>query len=358
MPRKLPRYVDLQRSRHDGRPYYYFRKGKCRRTPLPGSPGDDEFEAAYAAALANAATAPKKPPTGRTIEALIDDYQRGSVFRNLRDTTKAGYRSRLRLLRKLHGHRTVSGMTRDGIEKAVLSPYADRPGQALAILKILRVLIRHAIAIHWITTDPSAGIKRPKGREIRAWTEAEVGQFEALWPVGTKQRLAFAIMLHAGTARADVHRITWKQLEAGGVTYTRSKTGVEIDIGADRELQKILSVVPRDHVCVLTTAYGKPFTVSGFSNFMRAAIATAGLPLDCRPHGLRKTLGRRLADAGATAHEIMAVLGHTTLAEAERYTREADRRLGGRQAIIRLETHRQNRNTQTAQPSLGKTERK
>ena len=45
-----------------------------------------------------------------------------------------------------------------------------------------------------------------------------------------------------------------------------------------------------------------------------------GLPLDCRPHGLRKTLGRLLAEAGTTAKMIMSILRHTTLAEAERYT--------------------------------------
>lgn len=50
----------------------------------------------------------------------------------------------------------------------------------------------------------------------------------------------------------------------------------------------------------------------------------AGLPLDCRPHGLRRTFGQLLADAGATAHDIMAALGHLTLGEAERYTCEAD----------------------------------
>jgi enterobacteria phage integrase len=67
------------------------------------------------------------------------------------------------------------------------------------------------------------------------------------------------------------------------------------------------------------------------------------LPPDCRPHGLRKTFGRLLADAGATAHEIMAALGHLTLAEAERYTREADRRRDGRRAIVKLEDHKANR---------------
>ncbi|MDH2383658.1 tyrosine-type recombinase/integrase [Bradyrhizobium sp. CER78] len=76
--------------------------------------------------------------------------------------------------------------------------------------------------------------------------------------------------------------------------------------------------------------------------------------LSCRPHGLRKTLGRRMADAGCTAHEIMAVLGHLTLAEAERYTREADRRRGGRRAILKLEDHKANRIPQTSSDSLGK----
>src|ERR1700676_890013 len=48
------------------------------------------------------------------------------------------------------------------------------------------------------------------------------------------------------------------------------------------------------------------FTVDCFSGFMRDAMKCAGLPLDCKPHGLRKTLGRRLADAGVSAHDIMA----------------------------------------------------
>jgi integrase len=93
-------------------------------------------------------------------------------------------------------------------------------------------------------------------------------------------------------------------------------------------------------VTIINTEFWKPFTIAGFSQFMRDAISKAGLPLDCKPHGLRKTLGRRLADAGCSAHDIMAALGHTTLAEAERYTREADRRRGGRQAVLKLEAAR------------------
>ena len=140
-----------------------------------------------------------------------------------------------------------------------------------------------------------------------------------------------------------------------GFEYTRKKTGVPVVVSLAESLRKALDALPRKHVCILTTAYGKPFTVDGFSGWMRDAIEAAGITdLTCRPHGLRKTLGRMMADAECTAHEIMAALGHTTLAEAERYTREADRRRGGRRAIVKLEDHKANRTPQTTSESLGK----
>ncbi|WP_240535249.1 hypothetical protein [Bradyrhizobium sp. YR681] len=73
---------------------------------------------------------------------------------------------------------------------------------------------------------------------------------------------------------------------------------------------------------------------------MRDAISEAGPPLDCKPHGLPKAAGRLLAEAGATAEMIMSVLGHTTLAEAGRYTEEADQAGLAQDAVIKLEGHR------------------
>ena len=114
---------------------------------------------------------------------------------------------------------------------------------------------------------------------------------------------------------------------------------------------------PRTHVTVINTTYGKPFTVDGYSRFKRDTITAAGLPMECQPHGLRKTLGRLLADAGATAHETMAALGYTTLAEAECYTRDADRRRGGQAAIAKLD-RLGIRVAQTTISSLGKVPKK
>ena len=87
---------------------------------------------------------------------------------------------------------------------------------------------------------------------------------------------------------------------------------------------------------------------------MRDAMTAAGLPLDCKPHGLRETLGRKLADAGVSAQDIMAALGHTTLAQAELYTKETNRRRGGQRAVTQLNDHKANILSQTASERLGK----
>ena len=61
------------------------------------------------------------------------------------------------------------------------------------------------------------------------------------------------------------------------------------------------------------------------------------MPLACQPHGLRKAAGRRLAEALVPANAIMAVLGHKSLAEADRYTRDADREQLASAAVTKLE---------------------
>jgi len=46
----------------------------------------------------------------------------------------------------------------------------------------------------------------------------------------------------------------------------------------------------------------------------------------CSAHGLRKATATQMAENGATAHELMAITGHQSLEEVERYTRAAERK--------------------------------
>jgi integrase len=325
--------------------------------PLPADIGSDAFNSAYIAALAGQSEAKRRARSVHapgSIAALIASYLCSAGYRNLRQTTKAGYASRIEALRTQHGHRSVAGLTRERIVSGILQPFADRPGAGLSILKMLRVLIHHAIDIGWLKYDPSFGIRRPKTQEIRSWSDAEIEAFQNRWPIGTKQRLAFALLLYSGQRRSDVHRMTWADVSGETIRVVQQKTGRKLAIPLHRELLAALAAANRNHVTIVNTEYGKPFTVDGFSQWMRAAITATGLPLECQPHGLRKAAGRRLAEAGCTANEIMSVLGHRTLAEAERYTRDADQVRLATDAVTKLEGHKTNRLAQTKAPSLGK----
>ncbi|WP_420969320.1 hypothetical protein [Bradyrhizobium sp. B120] len=112
--------------------------------------------------------------------------------------------------------------------------------------------------------------------------------FENRWSYGTKQRVAYELMLNVGTARADVHLTTWAQADDASFEYTRRKTGVPVVVTVAHSLRKALDALARKHVTIINTEYSKPFTVDGFSGWMRDAMTAAGLPLDCKPHGLRK----------------------------------------------------------------------
>jgi integrase len=325
---------------------------------LPDAIGSDEFNAAYQAALLGQ-SAPVRDrfvrPAPGTVAALVASYMRSAEYIGLRDTSKAGYISRLEMLRTVHGHRTVAGLSRERIVTGILQPYADRPGAALDTLKKIRILIRHAINIGWLKHDPSLGIKRPKIKKIRSWTDEEIEQFKRRWPLGTKQRTAFHLFLNLGQRRSDVVRMARTHITPEGkIKIKQQKTGRELVIPLHRDTVEALAAYDMQHIVIITTTYGRPFTVDGFSGWMRAAISEAGLPLDCKPHGLRKAAGRLLAEAGATAKQIMSILGHTTLAEAERYTEGADQAGLAEDAVIKLEAHKANRNAQTASAGLGK----
>ena len=108
------------------------------------------------------------------------------------------------------------------------------------------------------------------------------------------------------------------------IRVVQQKTGAPLTITVHPELRRSFEACPSGHLAAIVTAHGAPFSIKGFGQFMSDAIRKAGLPPYCKAHGLRKAAARRLAEAGCSAHEIMAVTGHKTLSEVERYTRAAE----------------------------------
>jgi len=148
------------------------------------------------------------------------------------------------------------------------------------------------------------------------------------------------LMLYTGAARVDVVKLGRGNIKGNRLEYRRQKTrknpnGVPVNIPLHPELVRVLAAVPDDAFTFLQTAQGKARTADGLGTAMRKWCDAAGLPM-CSSHGLRKAICRRLAEAGATAPEIMAVSGHKTLAEVQRYIEAYGRANAADSAISKL----------------------
>ena len=326
-----------------GKPYHYFRKPGCARVKLPGLPGSETFMAAYQAALA--ADAPPldigvKRSVPGTVAALVAAYMSSDVFRDLAPETKRTRWAILQKLRDEHGSKRVSLLRREHVE-AILRTRRPYPRQNL--LKVLRPLIRFAISLGWHTEDPTrdlrANVKRGPG--FRPWGDDHIKAFRARHLVGTHARLAFELLLGTAQRRSDVIHMGPQHIRDGALTIRQQKTGTELTIPILPEVREALNATPSGHLTFLTTEYGRPFTAAGFGNRFRKWCDEAGLR-GFTAHGLRHTACTRLAEAGATSHEIMSWSGHRTLKEVARYTQSADQRALAQSAEIKLTTRLSN----------------
>jgi integrase len=327
------RYVHHFRDQ-TGKARYYFRR-HGRRVTLPGLPGSSEFMAVYQECLAETATAPAErivPPSKGTIAALVLAYYGSNDFTALAASTQTGYRSALDAFVRTHGHRLVRQMKREHIQ-TILGGMADRPGAANKLRKRLLKVIRFGLDNGWLSHDPMLRIRSYKSTEWHTWTEGEIAAFEDRWPVGTKQRLAFALLLYTGQRGGDVRNMVWTDISGRSIRVAQSKTSEKLVVPLHPDLRKILAVTKREHASILATARGASFTSKGFQNYVAKAIDKTTLPDRCIPHGLRKAAARRLAEAGCSTKQIAAITGHRTLSEIERYTRAAEQEKLAKEAM-------------------------
>jgi integrase len=309
--------------------------GAKRAIPLPGAPGSVDFMRVYHEALAAAATRTEigAARTGRgSVSAAIVDYYRDVTYRALAPGRQKMRRAILEQFRASYGDRQIAGLQRVHIVNLLGT---KKPFAARNWLKALRSLMQYLVVAGQRQDDPTEGIKLPKIRagEIHSWTEAEIKQYEARHPIGTRARLALALLLYTAQRRSDVVVMGRQHVQDGALIVRQRKTGRVLEIPIHATLTEILAETPSEHLTFLTAAKGKPFSAAGFGNLFREWCEEAGLPKHCSAHGLRKAACRRLAEAGCTEHQIAAISGHLSLSEIQRYTRAANQSKMARAAI-------------------------
>jgi site-specific recombinase XerC len=339
-------------DRH-GKRRWRFRRGK-KTIQLPHAPGHPEFEAAYIAAVEGRehkrATVHRLPTSAspRSLRACwrllrTDDPEWQALGPDIKT---AQTRIIERLLTTpvvdgespLFGDVEVADLKRRHI-KALLARRSDTPHAAAHLLRVIRKLVGVALDQEWIENDPTYRIKyRPEYKGWKAWPDAMLDRFEARWPIGSTPRLVYALALYFGHRRSDVTKVRPGDLKELVHNVVQQKTRKELVLPIHPNLREVLDAVPdlETRPFVVMTAWGKSFSPKGLTVRMRHWTKAAGMPAGYTLHGLRKTLGKALAEHGATTRQLMDTLGHDNVEHTELYSREAEQQLMARTAMDKL----------------------
>lgn len=328
------KYISEDVDRH-GNVRCYVRMPGRPKVRLHAMPGTQAFMDEYHAALALADKGDQRlrkagSPARGSFRHLCIAYYASAAFKRLdANSTQQWQRRSLDRICEQDGDKPVAMMQQKHVRK-LRDELSDKPGAARNRLKALRALFRWAVEADEAPHDPTMGVRHisyaTKGHHT--WSIDEVEAFEQRHPIGTKARLAFAVLLYTSWRREDAVRLGSQHVRDGRIKYRQAKnehrSPVDMDIPLHPDLAAVIRATPSAHLTYLVTDWGKPFTANGFGNAFKDWCRQANLP-HCSAHGLRKATATRLAERGATAYEIMAITGHRTLEEVERYTRDAQK---------------------------------
>lgn len=332
------KYVNIQRDRAGCIKYYYFRRDG-RRWRLPGVPLDENFMAVYHRLLEE--TAPSEAPEAYqkgSFGALVDDYLKTASYKEKKPSTRAEYKRVLEALQGRYGRLPLRDLRRRHIRR-MRDERAETPGAANTIVRMMKLILNFAVDEELLQANPAAKLKTLKVGEWRAWTDAELEQFEQHWLSGTMQLRAYSLALYTGQRKGDLVRMTRACRQSGAIKVIQGKGDEEVWIPEHRELAAELAR-GEQHMSLLTTSEGKAFDPVYFGAWFADAIDDAGLPDDCVLHGLRKAAARKLADAGCSEEEIKAITGHVSSRMVSHYTKTAEKKKRAKAAILKLERAR------------------
>lgn len=317
---------------------------------MPGDYGSDEFMAAYDAAMSGQTARPARYANSASLGWLVEQYRLSGDWSKLAATTQKQRTLIFDQIVKQHGERPFMAVTRKIIQASV-DARRETPFAAANFLKAMRGLFRWAFKSEHVETDPTVGLSGgvPHTDGFHEWTEEEIQRFEAHWPIGSKQRLALALLLYTGLRRGDAASLGRQHMKEvvveddGGSKRTinvfrlrpEKTPKMQVEIPIHRLLQAVLDATPLGNLTFIATEAGKPYNKFSFGNWFRESCDAADCPGSA--HGLRKAGARRLAELGASERELNATFGWADGSKTSAiYTKNADRARLARSAMKRM----------------------
>lgn len=343
MPPNRAPHLEHFKTRHNSL-IWYFRVGKGPRVRLPDHYGSEEFWTAYHTALA-AHKATKGPKSSRSLGWLIDEFERSSAYLKAARETQKQLRYQFKRMRE----RGANDVPLGAVTAAQITQNRDdrsgKPSDANKYVKACRKLFKWAVQQGHMKANPALAVDLikadPRGADedegFQTWTEEEAQAFETRWPVGTRERLAFDLLIYTGLRRSDIVRLGRQHYKGGFLTLKTQKSvnsgkPVEVTIRVLAPLARSIAATDTGTLTYLRTLKGKDktgtFSRESFGTWFKRACVAAGINDDGKAaHGLRKIAAVRCAENGATELELNAMFGWADGSrESAKYVRKANRR--------------------------------
>lgn len=263
---------------------------------------------------------------------MFDLYMETAEYKGLRSSTQVQYeytRRKLERFLKL----PVSSMRRGHVLR-IRALLSDTPGAANTVMGKLSTVMRYAMDIEVIDSNPCQMVRKLKVGKHEPWTEQEI----ATYLDGAKDYLRMPVILALYTCQrlGDLVSLPWSSYDGTVISLTQQKTGTPVFIPVHSALKAELDGMKRTSPQILTKLDGRPWTYNGLRATLSREFERLGMP-HLRFHGLRKSGLIRLAEHGCTAPEIMSISGHQTIGEMQKYVEAAERKRMAEAAIRKTE---------------------
>ncbi len=275
---------------------------------MESTPGTLEFAAELVRHRAEAA-----PVEVKTLDTLIDAFEKSPAFAALAQTTQSYHKRYFKEIKKEWPKLPLKLTQQRGMKAMIRKwhhTFAANPRTADQLLFSLSRVFSFGIDEELIEKNPCTGIGRlySGSRKESVWTPELITLFRAKAP--DHLRLVFEMAIHTGQRQGDLLSLTWKQYDGTHLSFEQGKTKKRVRVKVHSTLKAALDKLPRDKIRILNNSRGRPWTKDGFKTSWGKECARLKIE-DVTFHDLRGTFITNRRREGSTVEQIASITGHS-----------------------------------------------
>lgn len=197
-------------------------------------------------------------------------------------------------------------------------------------LATLRGYFRYALRQHWLTADPTLGLKAPKPAQrlpkvLDADETAALVELDTSAPLGHRDRALLELAYGLGLRLAELCSLRWADLDlAAGEARVLGKGQktriVPIGRSALSALQEWLAVEPATAADFVFPGRNGAISHRGVQARLKTLAQRQGLWKNLHPHLLRHSFASHILESSGDLRGVQELLGHADLRTTQIYT--------------------------------------